>query len=136
LPLYGHDLSLETEPVEAGLAFAISKRRRSDGGFPGAARILAALADGPQRRRVGLMLEGRMAAREGAKVLLGERIIGAITSGGFSPSLERPIAMATLETAHAAVGTQVSIDARGRMLTAVVTAMPFLPHRYARKGAA
>jgi aminomethyltransferase len=136
LPLYGHDLGPETGPVEAGLAFAVSKRRRAEGGFPGAAHVLAALVDGPQRRRVGLILQGRMAAREGAVVLLEGRIIGKVTSGGFSPSLERPIAMATLEAAHAAIGTHVSIDARGRMLTAAITAMPFIPHRYVRKGAA
>ena len=135
LPLYGHDLGPETGPVEAGLAFAIAKRRRDEGGFPGAAQVLAALADGPQRRRVGLILEGRMAAREGANVLLGERSIGTVTSGGFSPSLERPIAMAFVEAAHAAIGTRVSIDARGRSLAATITAMPFLRHRYVRKGA-
>lgn len=135
LPLYGHDLGPITGPVEAGLAFAIAKRRREHGGFPGAAQVLATLAQGPQRRRVGLMIEGRMAAREGANVLLGERSIGTVTSGGFSPSLERPIAMATIEAAHSAIGTRVSIDARGRMLGAAVTAMPFIPHRYVRKGA-
>ncbi len=135
LPLYGHDLSPDTEPVEAGLAFAIAKRRRAEGGFPGYDRVLAALAEGPQRRRVGLLLEGRMAAREGAEVVLEGRTIGAVTSGGFSPSLERPIAMATVEAAHAAVGTRLSIAVRGRSLAATVTALPFIPHRYARKGA-
>src|SRR3546814_7909097 len=72
LPLYGHDLSPETDPVAAGLTFAISKRRRAEGGFPGAGRILELLADGPATRRVGLALEGRLPAREGAEVFAGD----------------------------------------------------------------
>jgi len=134
LPLYGHDLSTGTEPIEAGLAFAISKRRRIEGGFPGAERVLEALGEGPARHRVGLALEGRMAAREGATVLLGEVPVGVVTSGGFSPSLERPIAMAYVEAAHSATGTSLFIDVRGRKIAASVVPMPFVPHRYVRKG--
>ena len=136
LPLYGHDLSTETEPVEAGLAFAISKRRRAEGGFPGAERILAALATGTPRRRVGLLIDGRMAAREGAVVLSGETPVGIVTSGGFSPTLERPIALAFVDAAHAAEGTSLFLDVRGRKLAASVAPLPFIPHRYYRKGAA
>ena len=132
LPLYGHDLTEETDPVSAGLAFAISKRRRAEGGFPGAERILQLLTDGAPRQRAGLMLEGRQAAREGAEVFAGERKVGVVTSGGFSPSLERPIAMAYVESAHAAEGTALEIDVRGKRLAARVVPMPFVPHRYHR----
>src|SRR5437764_4664116 len=94
LPLYGHDLDLKTTPVMAGLNFAINKRRRAERGFPGADRILAELDNGPPVLRVGIDVEGRQPVREGALVLTGEgNEIGRITSGGFSPSLQRPIAM-------------------------------------------
>lgn len=132
LPLYGHDLSPETDPVMAGLTFAINKRRKAEGGFIGAGPVLAALAGGPARRRVGLALEGRMAAREGASVHAGEAVVGTVTSGGFSPSLGHPIAMAYVDAAHAAEGTDLSIDMRGKRLPARVVAMPFVPHRYHR----
>jgi aminomethyltransferase len=132
LPLYGHDLSEKTDPVSAGLSFAISKRRRSEGGFPGADRILTMLAQGTPTSRVGLTLEGRMAAREGAQVLSGDRVIGTVTSGGFSPSLQHPIAMAYVDSAFAAPGTPLELDNRGRRLPATVVTMPFVPHRYHR----
>ena len=132
LPLYGHDLSPETSPIEAGLLFGINKRRRSEGGFPGAERILAEIAGGTTRRRVGLILEGRQAAREGAEVFLDNESVGVVTSGGFSPSLERPIAMATLTSAHSAPGTALEIEVRGKRLAARVVPMPFVPHRYHR----
>ena len=132
LPLYGHDLTTGTEPVGAGLSFAINKRRRAEGGFPGAERILPLLSAGPARKRVGLALEGRMAAREGALVFADKHQVGVITSGGFSPSLEHPIAMATVETAFAAIDTSLEIDVRGKRLPARVVPMPFVPHRYHR----
>ena len=136
LPLYGHDLTPDIEPVEAGLGFAIARRRRREGGFPGAARILAALRDGPARRRVGLAIAGRLAAREGAAVLAGNTVIGVVTSGGFSPSFGHPIAMALIDAAHATPGTVLTIDLRGRAIAAQVVPLPFIPHRYHRKGAA
>ena len=78
----------------AGLNFAINKRRRAEGGFPGAMRILAELENGPPQKRVGFEVDGRQPVREGARVLDGEgNEVGRITSGGFSPSLQRPIAM-------------------------------------------
>ncbi len=132
LPLYGHDLTTGTEPVGAGLSFAINKRRRAEGGFPGAERILPLLSAGPARKRVGLALEGRMAAREGALVFADKHQVGVITSGGFSPSLEHPIAMATVETAFAAIDTSLEIDVRGKRLPARVVPMPLVPHRYHR----
>jgi aminomethyltransferase len=134
LPLYGHDLSPDIDPIEAGLGFAIARRRRQDGGFPGHARIAAALAHGPARRRVGLVIEGRMAAREGAHVLVDDAPVGAVTSGGFAPSLGHPIAMALIEARHAAPGTVLGIAVRGRQLAARVVPLPFVPHRYHRKG--
>jgi len=132
LPLYGHDLSPETDPAEADLTFAINKRRRAEGGFLGADTVLRALAEGVKRKRVGLSLEGRMAAREGAKVFAGEQEVGTVTSGGFSPSLERPIAMAYVAAGHAAASTRLEIDVRGRRIAAEVVPMPFVPHRYHR----
>ena len=132
LPLYGHDLSPETSPVEADLIFAINKRRRSEGGFPGAERVLGELAQGAPRKRVGLALDGRQAAREGAEVYAGNQKVGVLTSGGFSPSLNHPIAMAYVDAAHAAPDTALEIDVRGKRLPARVVAMPFVPHRYHR----
>jgi aminomethyltransferase len=132
LPLYGHDLSPETDPISAGLGFAISKSRRAEGGFLGAEAVLAALANGTATARVGLALEGRQAAREGALVFAGDEEVGRVTSGGFSPSLNHPIAMAYVATAHAAEGTALTIDVRGKRLPARVVPMPFVPHRYFR----
>jgi aminomethyltransferase len=136
LPLYGHDLTPETDPVSAGLEFAISKARRKQGGFPGAERILKLLDKGAPTRRVGLALEGRMAAREGAAVFAGDDQVGTVTSGGFSPTLGHPIAMAYVDKAHTSEGTALELEVRGKRLPARVVPMPFVPHRYHRKGAA
>lgn len=132
LPLYGHDLTTETSPIEAGLTFGINKRRRAEGGFLGAERVLRDLAEGTSRSRVGLSLEGRQAAREGASVFAENQQVGALTSGGFSPTLEHPIAMAYVATEHSAPGTNLEIEVRGKRLPARVTALPFVPHRYHR----
>ena len=136
LPLYGHDLTPDIDPVEAGLGFAIARRRRAQGGYPGHARIAAALAHGPARRRVGLTIEGRLAAREGAAVLDGDTAIGTVTSGGFAPSLGHPVAMALIDATHAAPGSALVLDARGRRVPATVVRLPFIPHRYHRQGEA
>ena len=135
LPLYGHDMSPDTSPVEAGLTFGINKRRKAEGGFPGAERIQRELAEGTARKWVGLALDGRMAAREGADVFAGSTKVGTVTSGGFSPTLGHPIAMAYVDTAHAAQGTDVEIEVRGKRLPARIVPTPFVPHRYHRKGA-
>ena len=136
LPLYGHDLDRKTTPVMAGLTFAIQKRRRAEGGFPGASRILAELEDGPIEKRVGFDVEGRQPVREGALVLDGEgNEVGKITSGGFSPSLQRPIAMGYVAAALAEPGTELKLEQRGKLFDAKVAPMPFVPHRYHRKGA-
>ncbi len=136
LPLYGHDLDRKTTPVMAGLAFAIQKRRRAEGGFPGAQRILAEIEEGPIEKRVGFDVEGRQPVREGALVLDGEgNEVGKITSGGFSPSLQRPIAMGYVAAGLAEPGTQLKLEQRGKLFDSTVAAMPFVPHRYHRKGA-
>ena len=136
LPLYGHDLDRDTTPVMAGLTFAVQKRRRVEGGFRGATRIVAEIADGAPLKRVGFDVEGRQPVREGALVLDGEgNGVGRITSGGFSPSLRRPIAMGYVATGLAEIGTELKLEQRGKLFAARVTAMPFVPHRYHRKGA-
>jgi aminomethyltransferase len=132
LPLYGHDMTPETSPIEAGLLFGINKRRRSEGGFPGADRIIREIVEGTARLWVGLKIEGRLPAREGAEVFSGADHIGTVTSGGFSPTLGAPIAMAYVAAAHTAIGTQIEVEVRGKRLAATVTATPFVPHRYYR----
>jgi aminomethyltransferase len=137
LPLYGHDLDEETTPVMADLGFALSKRRREERSFPGAERILLEREDGPVVKRVGLLVEGRQPVREGATVVDGDgNEVGRVTSGGFSPTLERPIAMAYVPAASAAPGTRVRLNHRAKIFEAEVVPMPFVPHRYHRKGAA
>jgi glycine cleavage system T protein (aminomethyltransferase) len=133
LCLYGHDIDEGTSPVEAALAWSIQKRRRAEGGFPGARRIAEELAHGPKRRRVGIRPAGRAPAREGTEILalLGERL-GSITSGGFGPSVNGPIAMGYVPQGRAAAGTPLNLMVRGKALGASVTALPFVPHRYAR----
>jgi len=135
LPLYGHDLDAQTSPIEAGLGFAISPRRRDEGGFPGFDRIRKELDLGPLVRRVGVAVDGRQPVREHALVVdrQGEEI-GRVTSGGFSPSLEAPIAMAYVPAAFAAAGTPLQLSQRGKLFDARVVPMPFVPHRYHRKG--
>jgi len=136
LPLYGHDLDLATTPVMAGLNFAINKRRSAEGGFAGAMRILAELENGPIQKRVGFDIEGRQPVREGALVLDGEGTeVGRITSGGFSPSLQRPIAMGYVAAALSESGTALKLEQRGKLFDGTVAPMPFVPHRYHRKGA-
>jgi aminomethyltransferase len=136
LPLYGHDLDTNIDPVSADLGFAISKRRRAEGGFPGADRILKYLAEGAPTKRVGFAVEGRLPAREGAEVFAGDTRVGTITSGGFAPTVGAPIAMGYVDAAHVAPGTRLEIEVRGKRLAATVTPMPFVPHHYVRKGAA
>ncbi|WP_258043122.1 glycine cleavage system aminomethyltransferase GcvT [Sphingomonas sp. NBWT7] len=133
LPLYGHDLTPETTPVMADLGFALFKRRREQGGFPGAERILAERASGPVSKRVGLLVEGRQPVREGASVVDAEGSeVGRVTSGGFAPSVGAPIAMAYVPAAMAVPGTRIQLAQRGKVHAATVTAMPFVPHRYFR----
>ncbi len=133
LCLYGHDIDTTTTPVEAALTWAIGKRRRADGGFPGAAPILRQIAEGVTRRRVGLVPEGRAPAREGTEITDPEgRPIGTVTSGGFGPAFGGPVAMGYVAVDHAAPETAVRLVVRGRPLPARVARMPFVPQRYYR----
>jgi aminomethyltransferase len=133
LPLYGHDLDATTSPVEAGLAFAIGKRRRQEGGFPGAERIAKELAEGPARKRVGIRPAGRAPVREGAEILSPEgATIGTVTSGGFGPTVNAPVAMGYVAAEHAKPGTAVETRGRRGAEPAEVVALPFVPHRYVR----
>jgi aminomethyltransferase len=134
LCLYGHDIDETTSPVEADLVWSMQKRRRTEGGFPGAKRIQDELANGPTRRRVGIRPDGRAPAREGTEVLalLGDRL-GVVTSGGFGPSVNGPIAMGYLAADRAEAGTPVNLMVRGKALSATVAPLPFVPHRYVRK---
>ena len=134
LCLYGHELDETIDPIEAGLAWSIQKRRCVEGGFPGAGRIQRALADGPARRRVGIRLDGRAPAREDASIVdasSGEPI-GRVTSGGFAPSVAAPIAMGYVASAAAAPGTPLALMVRGKPLAARVAPLPFHPHAYHR----
>lgn len=132
LPLYGHDLSPETSPIEAGLVFGINKRRRTEGGYPGAERINCEIVEGTARKWIGLKVEGRMPAREGAEVFVGDAKVGVVTSGGFSPTLGAPIAMAYVASEHAGAGAALEILVRSKRLAATVVPTPFVPHRYYR----
>ena len=133
LCLYGHELDESTDPIEAGLAWSVPKRRREGGGFPGAARVQAALAGDLKRRRVGVRLEGRAPARDGAEILDSSGAkIGVVTSGGFGPGVGAPIAMGYVPPEFAKVGAAVGLVARGKTLPARVAALPFHPHAYHR----
>jgi aminomethyltransferase len=133
LCLYGHDLDESTTPVEADLGWSIQARRRRDGGFPGAEVVLAQLADGPPRRRVGLAPEGRRPVRDHAPLRTTDgRPAGAVTSGGFGPTVGRPVAMGYVPTALAEVGTRLVAEVRGAEVPVTVAELPFTPHRYHR----
>jgi aminomethyltransferase len=133
LCLYGHDIDETTSPVEAGLSWSIGKRRKSEGGFFGAARIQRELKDGPSRKRVGIKPDGRAPAREGAVVQSSSGTqIGTVTSGGFGPTLNAPIAMGYVEARYAEPGTPLTLIVRDKPLPAAVAILPFVPHTYKR----
>jgi aminomethyltransferase len=133
LCLYGHDIDETTTPIEAGLAWTIGKRRRAEGGFPGAEIVLAQLVEGPSRRRVGMRPDGRAPAREGAAILDDAgREIGRITSGGFGPTVGSPIAMGYVDPTHATEGTALALVVRDVPRPAHVAPLPFVPTRYYR----
>lgn len=133
LCLYGHDIDEETSPVEADLVWSIGKKRRSEGGFTGADRIVREIAEGPKRKRVGIRPEGRAPARENTVIINEEgRAIGIVTSGGFGPTVNGPVAMGYVETAYAAPGTKINLVVRDKPMPAQVAALPFTPHNYKR----
>lgn len=133
LCLYGHDIDTTTSPVEAALTWSIGKRRREQGGFPGAERILREIAEGTTRKRVGLRPDGRAPAREGTEIVDADGTpIGRVTSGGFGPNVEGPVAMGYVASGHAAVGAPVSLMVRGKALPAAVAKLPFVTPGYKR----
>jgi aminomethyltransferase len=132
LCLYGHDIDTTTTPIEAGLLWSIGKERRAKGGFPGASIIQKQIADGAPRKRVGLLPEGKAIAREGTEIAIAGKTVGKVTSGGFSPTLGRAIAMGYVERAHAANGTKVELLVRGKPVPAEIVSMPFVKHAYYR----
>ncbi|GAA0559349.1 glycine cleavage system aminomethyltransferase GcvT [Rhizomicrobium electricum] len=133
LCLYGHDIDETTDPAEADLVWAIGKRRKTELGFPAAEKIMARVLNGTEKKRVGVRPDGRAPARDGTEIAAKDgRVIGKITSGGFGPSLNAPIAMGYVETPFAADGTEVDLLVRGKALPARIAPMPFVPHRYKR----
>lgn len=139
LCLYGHDIDTATTPVEAALEWSVQKSRRSGGaragGFPGAEKILAHFDNGASRRRVGLRTEGRAPVREGALLFAdasSSQPIGQVTSGGFGPTLNAPVAMGYVPTSQSALGTQLFAEVRGQRLPLQVAAMPFVKNTYKR----
>ena len=133
LCLYGHDIDTTTSPIEAGLIWSIQKRRREEGGFPGAERVQREIKEGPARVRVGLKPEGRAPAREGAIITTPEgREVGIVTSGGFGPTVNGPVAMGYVSRDVSTAGTDLHLVVRGKPIPAKVASMPFAPHRYKR----
>jgi aminomethyltransferase len=132
LCLYGHDIDTTTSPVEGALTWSIQKRRREEGGFPGAVRIQSELRNGTKRLRVGIQPGGRQPAREGTEIFRDGRRIGVVTSGGFGPSVNGPVGMGYVETAFATPGTDITLVVRGKELPAKVAKLPFVPNRFHR----
>ncbi len=135
LCLYGHDIDEATTPAEAGLAWAIGKRRKIDKDFPGAERIMDQVLDGSERRRVGIKPEGRAPAREGTDIVDGDgKVVGKVTSGGFGPTVRGPVAMGYVTSELAEEGTEVGLMVRGQSRQAEIVAMPFVEPGYHRPG--
>ncbi|HEY2009291.1 MAG TPA: glycine cleavage system aminomethyltransferase GcvT [Rhizomicrobium sp.] len=130
LCLYGHDIDETRNPAEANLLWSIGKRRKEARDFPGAEKTLNGA---PAIKRVGIRPDGRAPAREGTEIAAKDgRVIGKVTSGGFGPSLNAPIAMGYVENAFAADGTEIDLMVRGKAMPAVISSMPFVPHSYRR----
>lgn len=136
LCLYGSEIDTTTTPVEGALEWAIQKVRRRggdrEGGFPGADLILAELENGAPRRRVGLLPGSRAPMRDGTRLFAGAIQIGEITSGGFGPSLERPVSMGYVTTEHSRTGTALEAEVRGKRLAVTVADLPFRPSNFKR----
>ncbi|MCE8556710.1 glycine cleavage system aminomethyltransferase GcvT [Ruegeria pomeroyi] len=133
LCLYGNDIDNETSPIEASLLWAIQKRRREEGGFPGAERILKEIAEGAPRKLVGIKPEGRAPARQHVEIQsLDGETIGEITSGGFGPTVGAPVAMGYVASAHTAPGDKVNLIIRGKAQPAEIVSLPFVAQNYKR----
>ncbi len=134
LCLYGHDLDETTSPVEADLVWTMPKRRRESGDFVGAERVLAELTHGPRRIRVGLAPHGRRPVRDGAVLRTADgEPAGIVTSGGYGPTVERPVAMGYVVSAHGAIDTTLLAEVRGSQVPITVAPLPFSPHHYRRR---
>ena len=134
LCLYGQDLSQDITPIEASLSWLINKRRRKEGNFPGFEVIKEQLENGVKKCRVGVLPLGKAPARAGSDIIIaGDRKIGSITSGGYSPTLERPIAMGYVEEIFSEIDTEVSLLVRGKYLPAKIVDLPFVGLNYFRK---
>jgi len=132
LCLYGHDMNAETTPIEADLGWLIQKRRREAADFPGAAKILAQRENGPSKKRVCIQPLERAPAREGTEIEVDGKTVGIVTSGGFGPAVEKPIAMGYVDAALAAPGTQIDLMVRGKARKAEVCDLPFIQPNYKR----
>ena len=132
LPLWGHELDESITPIAAGLRFALSKRRREAGDFPGAATIMAEWNNGTARILTGLLPQSGRPVRDGAKLALDGKTVGAVTSGGFAPTLDAPAALGFVDAGLAAPGTNLMAVVRGRETPVVTAALPLVPHRYVR----
>jgi len=133
LCLYGHDIDETVTPVEANLVWSIAKRRKMDKDFPAAEKIMDQIFNGTKKKRVGILPTGRAPAREHTDIVdASGRKIGEITSGGFGPSLNAPVAMGYVESEFAGDGSEIGLTVRGKILPARVSPMPFVPHRYRR----
>ena len=135
LCLYGHDIDEETSPIEAGLTWAIQSSRRVEGGFPGAAHIQEEIASGPTKQRVGILPKGRALVREGCAIYASatsENPIGAITSGGFGPTVNMPVSMGYVKTAFAAKDTALFAEVRGKKIPVRVVKLPFIGPSFKR----
>lgn len=130
MPLYGHEIDEETDPLSAGLGFAVKLDKGADderaGRFIGQDALQRIAAKGPPRQLVGLALDGRRSARQGMQVKLGNDVVGRVTSGCLSPTLDRPIAMAFVDRSLTAIGTSVTVDLGRESAQATVTKMPFV----------
>ena len=129
LCLHGHDIDDSIDPAQAALLWSIGKRRKEAKDFPGGEKTMAGK---PDKKLVGIKPDGRAPAREGAEIMADGRVIGRVTSGGFGPSFNGPVAMGYVETPFAADGTKIDLMVRGQALAATVAPMPFVPHTYKR----
>lgn len=132
LCLYGHDMDASRDPIEADLGWVIQKSRRERADFPGADRILKAISEGPAEKRVGIQPLERAPAREGTEIHVNGERVGIVTSGGFGPSVDRPIAMGYVRTDLTAPGTKIDLMVRGKARAAEVCALPFVQPNYKR----
>jgi aminomethyltransferase len=133
LCLYGHDLNEKTNPIEANLKWAIAKRRREEGGFNGWEKIKKLIENGSEKKRVGILPEGRIIARENTKIFSesGEEI-GLITSGTFGPSVNAPVAMGYINSKFSEIGTKIQLEVRGKKHGGKVSELPFFKKSYVK----